>query len=359
VTGGLVVLTDVPTPYREPVFRELQRDVPTTAVYVTQRSTRDWEWWRYLGGHDSRFLARERPSGTLEWIVACRNLVRVLGTLDPRSLVIGGWSNPTSAAALAWARWSRVPVAVWVESTAADLVRHRLREATKSAYLRATRAAIVPGSRSAEYVRQLGCERVIVAPNAVDNDLFTPAHGRADHLPAQILFVGRLAPEKGLDVLLAAMERLGASQSVALTVIGDGPLRASIERRVAGSSLAVSVVGAVRSPREVAAHLATTDLLVLPSRSEPWGLVVNEAVAARVPVVVSDVVGCAPDLVVPGVTGAVFRSGDDQDLARAITEALCIERDERFESACADIADAHSPAACARGFVEFHRSVTG
>ena len=105
---------------------------------------------------------------------------------------------------------------------------------------------------------------------------------------------------------------------------------------------------------------AAADCLVLPSTSETWGLVVNEALATGLPAIVSSGVGCAPDLVTPGVTGEVFPCGDVGSLASALArvrDRLASRRD--FTAACRARAATHSFAAATAGLVEACRAVAG
>jgi len=173
--------------------------------------------------------------------------------------------------------------------------------------------------------------RIFRSPHAVDNDFFaataaphlTPAGRlaarRALGLPAAdfvVLFVGRLNGQKRVEDALAAVARLG--RGATLLVIGDGEREAEYQAKAARLGIAAVWRGFVNQ-RELGRIYAASDCLVLPSDRESWGLVVNEALATGLPVVVSDRAGCAPDLVVPGRTGEQFRAGDVDDFAAALT----------------------------------------
>jgi glycosyltransferase involved in cell wall biosynthesis len=122
------------------------------------------------------------------------------------------------------------------------------------------------------------------------------------------LFVGRLSAEKNLHRLLDAMaeyRRRAGTSAWGLLLVGSGPEADSIERRAQSMRGAVALVG-FKQLAELAQIYATAAALILPSTSEPWGLVVNEAMAAGLPVLVSDRAGSASDLVFPGVNGYVF-----------------------------------------------------
>ena len=155
--------------------------------------------------------------------------------------------------------------------------------------------------------------------DVVDNEFFARAASSARERPSALLrdlglpervflFVGRLSPEKNVPGLLDAMDtytRRAGPGAWGLLLVGSGPDEASIERRVRAQRGRVALLGFKQLP-ELAQLYAAAGALILPSTSEPWGLVVNEAMAAGLPVLVSDRAGSAYDLVFPGINGYVF-----------------------------------------------------
>jgi glycosyltransferase involved in cell wall biosynthesis len=177
--------------------------------------------------------------------------------------------------------------------------------------------------------------KVYSMPYAVDNQRFragaeAAAPGRGAFLAAiglpadrpRILFSGKLTHIKAPDVLLEAFARMGEPKA-SLCLVGDGPLRGRLEARARELGVGTRVLFAgFRNQRELPAFYDAADVFVLPSRQEPWGLVVNEAMNAGRAVVVSDKVGSGPDLVRPGENGAIVPAGDADALAAAFREVL-------------------------------------
>jgi glycosyltransferase involved in cell wall biosynthesis len=138
----------------------------------------------------------------------------------------------------------------------------------------------------------------------------------------QLLFLGRLAAIKGVPVLFEALAKVRGSEApLRLVLIGDGPERATLVEMAArlGISDQVHFAG-YKSQADVAAALQAADVLVLPSFAEGLPVVLMEAMAARLPVIATQIAG-VPELVRPGVNGWLVPPGDVDDLADAIREA--------------------------------------
>jgi glycosyltransferase involved in cell wall biosynthesis len=272
------------------------------------------------------------------WLVLNVGTRRALRRFDPDVVVVGGWNQPAMWAASAFGR----PTVVWVESTLRDeRPGHPLLERAKRRFAGRADAFVVPGRASAAYVRSLGVtdERIHVAPNAVDGAIFGGAEERP-HEGCVFVYVGRLDPEKGLDVLVRAFGGVDGE----LLVVGSGSEEARL-RTLAPAN--VYFVGA-RSREEVADVYAGADVFVLPSLSEPWGMVLNEAAAAGLALVATDAVGAAHELVEERRNGFVVPAGDADALHAAMqTLAANPALRRRFGERSREIAARFTPEAWA------------
>ena len=139
--------------------------------------------------------------------------------------------------------------------------------------------------------------------------------------------------------------------SVEVAFVGSGELAGSLEQFAKTAGLAARFHGFVNQS-ELPAMYASADVIALPSdAAETWGLVINEAMACGVPAVVSDAVGCGPDLVEAGQTGAVFPVGDIAGLAKALASVFAFEPSTTRQR-LADRMRTYSPAGAADGIVE-------
>lgn len=224
---------------------------------------------------------------------------------------------------------------VFCDSTARDRSRTPLKELAKRAFFSRCDVFFCYGQRSRDYILSYGVDEHKVSfrcQAAALPHTYSEKQARemrvssaaGAELQPQFLYVGRLSPEKGLDTLLLAMSQLVRTHPGArLVIAGGGPIRAKLEAMTAqlGLGLNVKFAGSMGIDA-LAQQYAAATALVLPSTSEPWGLVVNESLSYGCPVVVSDACGCVPELVVEGVTGFVFQPGNANELAARLDEAL-------------------------------------
>ena len=345
-------------------------------------------------------------------------IAEAIADSQPEVALIGGWHSITQLRALWACRRLGVPV-LYRGDTNLNSTPYGWRRPvweTKTGFLlRQFAGYLAVGKRAQDYLRHFGAsaDRIFASPHCVDNRFFaeaaaehkTPA-GRAAARAAfgfgadefVVLFAGKLdAIKRPLDLIRALAEEkhfsptksheentkegrresslypsvsqflhlresscgfVGKEQS-ALLVAGAGPLEA--ECRAEAERLGVRAVWAgFLNQTEIAKAFAVADCLVLPSESETWGLVVNEAMATGLPCVVSDRVGCASDLIVPGETGEVFQAGDVVALRAAIEKIRQrIRAGHSYDAACRAKADEHSFAAATKGLLAACRAVTG
>lgn len=185
-------------------------------------------------------------------------------------------------------------------------------------------------------------EKISLTPYVVDNAFFRQRCRTAtEELPKLrkrlriregqkvALFVGRLIPEKSVDVLLRAwqllLDQVLLSEPPLLLLVGDGPLRESLENSLSDELRPYVRFVGFYNQSQLPACYALCDTLILPSSFEPWGVVVNEAMNAGKPVILSDVVGSAQDLVVQGKNGLIFPSGNAAALASATARTFGAE----------------------------------
>jgi glycosyltransferase involved in cell wall biosynthesis len=168
----------------------------------------------------------------------------------------------------------------------------------------------------------------------------------------EVIYARALSKRKGVDLLLEAVRKLPADRrsEIVIVFLGDGELRPELESRaICEPRVHVRFVG-FQNQSQLSAYYHSADLLVLPSiHSETWGLVVNEAMHHGIATVVSEGVGCGPDLVVPGKTGEICSTGSADELAGAISRALNWCTMPRVRERCKTLVAGYSVEDAARG----------
>ena len=365
-----VILTEIIAPYRIPVFNVLARraglDLHVIFLAETDEALRQWRVYKNEICFSHQILPSWRWRAGRSGFLINRGLWSALDKASPQVIICGGYNYVASWEALLWARRHRVAFVLWSESNGRDARRGRAWvESLKAYFLRHCDGFVVPGKASFEYLRSLGSPeaRILTAPNAVDNSLFaiqaenTSAHATEFReklkLPSRfILFVGRLVPEKGVFDLLEAYAKLEGSlrSEVGLVFAGDGVSRQELAQQAKRITPGTVCFPGFAQREDLAGLYALAETLVLPTHSDPWGLVVNEAMACGLPIIVSSVAGCSTDLVEDGWNGYVVPPRDAERLSVAINSLVRQpELKQRMSRHSSERIRKNSPEACADG----------
>ncbi len=345
----VVIITEIIAPYRIPVFNAFAQcdgiDLHVIFLSETDPTQRQWLVYKDEIGFSYRVLPSWRRrvgshSFLLNW-----GAEMALQQASPDFIVCGGYNYVASWQSMSWAHRNRVPFSLWAESTNRDLRSGRAWiESLKIRFLRGCDGFVVPGKSAVEYLKRYDVpqEMIFTAPNAVDTQFFAQgaqairanaaAHRQTLRLPARFfLFAGRLVLEKGTFDLLDAYEALAPSvrNEIGLVFVGDGTARSVLKQRAAFINPGSIQFAGFAQRESLPAYYALADALVFPTHTDPWGLVVNEAMACGLPVISSDAAGCVSDLVENGWNGRVVSAGDVGQLSSAMDE---VARDAELRS---------------------------
>ncbi len=322
-----------PTPYRAPLLDRIASggEIELTVVYAAR--TVAGRTWTVEPEHKAVFLDGITVPG-LHGVLrhdypVTPGIWRVLGETAPDCVVVSGWSTFPSQAALAWCRVHRVPYVLLVESHDDGPKpgwRRRVKETVVPTVVGGADSVLVTGSLARDSVVSLGADpgRVRVFANTVDVERFGDEadrlSARRDELRAGfglerddvgVVTVARLAPEKGIDVLLRA------AGALPVLVVGDGPERGRLEALARELGVRAAFTGDRPLEGVLEAYVAA-DVFALLSSYEPWGVVVNEAAACGLPLVLSERVGAARDLLRDGENGVLVPAEDVDAAADAL-----------------------------------------
>lgn len=356
----IAILTEIIAPYRTPVFNALaaRDDVDLHVVYLseTDKSLREWEVDRTEIRYSYEVLRSYRIRAGGWHLLLTRGMRAALQRYDPHIVIAGGYNYIAMWQAQRWSRARQKPFLLWSESNVADMRRNwRPIETAKRKFIRSCQGFIVPGISAAEYLRtfKVRDDVIFVAPNAVDVERFSRLAARAREdsdsrsrfgLPSRFfLYSGRLVERKGVFDLLTAYATLPEKvrREIGLVFAGDGREREQLFRISRQVKPGTVVLTGFLQRNELAEVYAHAEALILPTYSDTWGLVVNEAIACGLPIIVTRVAGCAADLVKEGENGFVIGTGDCHALSQAM-EKLAIDRTLREQmGACSLEISAH------------------
>jgi glycosyltransferase involved in cell wall biosynthesis len=377
----LGILTSHPIQYQAPLFRALAERVDLTVYFAHEATGNDqaeagfdvsFDWDTDLtSGFRHRFLENisRRPSITRFTGCDTPSIGKVLMADKVDVLAVNGWHLKSYLQAAKAARSLRVPVMVRTDSdleTPRPLVKRALKAIAYPVFFRKYAMFLPAGTRSVQYLRHYGVpeSRIRIVPYCIDVERFSSAADRAranrKFVRAEfgaadgewlVLFAGKLIRRKAIPDLIEALARLSASgKAVRLFVVGSGPLAGELADMANTRRVRTTFVGFVNQSRMPEVY-AAADVLVLPSYIDTWGLVVNEAFACGLPAIVSDRVGCAPDMIMDGLTGTIVPAGNVTRLAQAIDHWTGAHDDAAVRRALDEITARYSPASSAAAFV--------
>jgi glycosyltransferase involved in cell wall biosynthesis len=348
----LAIVVTHPIQYFAPLFRRLAQrpEIDLTVLYASLMGaepytdpgfgkTLAWDV-PLLEGYRYKVLKNYQPGrveGALSFLSP--GVIPELRKGPYDMVVIFGWSTPVCLMALVAARLRRIPVMVYGDSVTLfesqnGWLKRRIKKLVLGALFRRISAFLTMGTLNRAFYQSYGAplKRFFFCPYPVDNDFFAARAERARRqreevrarygIPADLvllLFVGKLLPRKRPQDVLAVLERLQPGQpSLGAVLVGEGELQFSLEAEIQKLGVKNVFLLEFKNQTELPEVYAIADIFVLPSQYEHWGLVANEAMACRLPVVLSDRTGASGDLVTEGENGFVYPCGDVEGFAAAV-----------------------------------------
>lgn len=323
----LMVIFDNFGPYHVARLQALDSLCDLLAVQV-YGSSHEYSWSTPELGQLRCFTLDERSRAQVDPL---SSLVQLIELKRPDVVFIPGWSSKVALYALSCSRRLGIPCVLMSDSQANDSDRVTFVEWVKAQIVRRYSGALVAGTPHAEYAINLGvpAHRIRLGYDVVDNQYFwegaqaaredeTSWRSRLALTKPFFLTSSRFIERKNhlrlIDAYAGYRKNVG-EDAWDLVLLGDGPMRPAIEAAIARLALKESVhLLGFRQYDEIAVYMGLAEALILPSTSEQWGLVVNEAMAAGLPVLVSNRCGSSIDLVIEGKTGYTFDPFDVEEL---------------------------------------------
>ena len=369
----LTVVETHPVQYHAPVYRCLQQDFghDVTVIYGSDSSINgglDIEFgvsvkWDtdLVSGYQPVFLTSIKDQAWRPSIArGYSRLAKAIQASDPDAVLLVGYAHRLYLNAFA-ACSGRYPLLYRAEASDVAKIRNWAKSNARDILLRGLYSRMAGilyiGKNALTHFKRLGVPncRLYRSPYCVDTTSFQPASREAQCRTAVraelgipentivLMFSGKLSERKGPEHIIQAVRSMPDHEREQITClfVGDGKLSDRLYSYAAEwPTVKIRLVG-FKNQSTISQYYYAADCLVLPSLfSETWGLVVNDALWHGRPAVVSSAVGCALDLIVPGITGEVFEAGSVEGLRHAITRARAwISNPEHHESCRAAVAD--------------------
>lgn len=345
----LGILASHPIQYQAPWFRGLAKAANVTVYFAHRQTATDqaksgfnvaFDWDVDLrAGYAHQFLRNVSAAPSVNEFNGCDTpeIAEIIAREKFDAFIVNGWYLKSFLQAARACRQAQTPVFIrgdsqlgmspsWLKRTAKQIT-HRL-------LLRRFDGFFYVGKRNATYLEHYGAsrDRMFFVPHFVDNEWFATraeaARGQRGSkraswgaAPTEVvaLFVGKFVAKKRPRDLLEALHRSGGAEAIAVFV-GSGELEDDLRAEAKRLGVRAFFEG-FKNQSELPLYYASADVLVLPSnRGETWGLVVNEAMACGLPAIVSDAVGCEPDMIDRGETGFSYPLGDVGGLSDRVAE---------------------------------------
>jgi glycosyltransferase involved in cell wall biosynthesis len=331
---SVAFLCDRLGPYHIARLNAANKHIPITAIeFSAKDQTYAWDCIADTGSFQRVTLFNDKPI-TMQTSSTVVNRIRsVLNELRPQVVAIPGWDAPASLIALWWCLETNTSTVLMSDSQEHDEPRVWWKEAIKGRVVKLHSSGFVGGTPHRAYLKSLGMEetRIVTGVDVVDNAFFSEgaetARKNVDSvrqrfsLPEQYFLVScRFIQKKNLLAVLRAYAkyRLAAGDEAwKLVLLGDGPLKQQIiSLREELGLVEMVLMPGFKQYAELPIYYGLAGAFILASTSEQWGLVVNEAMASGLPIIVSSPCGSAPDLVIYGHNGFTFDPTDNDALSQ-------------------------------------------
>lgn len=348
----LGVLVTHPIQYYVPWYKALaaNNQIDLKVYFCYQQTSRgqaeagfgvEFDWnLPLLEGYRYQFLENKAKYPNVSTFFGCDTpeIKEIIKNNKFDAFIVQGWNNKSYWQAIKVCWRQNIPLMIRGDSylETNNLLKRVMKYFVYRWFVPKFDAYLAPGKRAREYYLHYGAnlEKIYFVPHTVDNDFFARKQMQLQSQREKLrqnwkipekavvfLFAGKLIAKKRPDDFMKAVKLASKkNQLVFGLVVGDGPLREGLAKKASEERIPIRFTGFLNQ-NEISKAYAVSDCIVLPSGvGETWGLVVNEAMASLLPAIVSDKVGCGPDLIYPGQTGVIFRCGDVIKLSEIILE---------------------------------------
>lgn len=369
----VAIVTNIPSPYRIPLFEKIaEHPAINLFVYFTAMTDKNRKWvmrlsdkfrYKVLPGFTLRYHGKDLLSYHINL-----SIIKELIRNDYDIVIAGGYASFATQISFFISKLRNIPSILWSGGTINEpsLLR-KISLPLAKFIVKHAEACIAYGTRAREYLISLAAspEKVFIAYNTVDTDFFmqrcSQLKSKKDELKNKmgiknkitVLYIGQLIERKNVKYLLKAYSKLKDGLDVALLIVGDGDQKNELKDLCIKDNINDVFFVAFKQKEELPQYYAMSDLFVLPSVQEVWGLVLNEAMASGLPVITTNKVGASVDLIKNGENGYVVEPSNTEQLYEAMKKILSDPKiRESMGKRSQEIIEEHfTPEHSAKGFI--------
>lgn len=340
MTIKVALIHNIISPYRVPLFEELfsRPEIDFTVYYCSR--TQKQRKWDIIDSTKYRYVVL--PGITIEMgVYTCYfnpSIITeiILGKYDV--VILYGYMDFTTQIAFILSKLMRIPIILWTEGiSSAETGLGRIASPVTDFIVKSVDAIVVPGTLSKDYFISKGAleSNVFVAPNSVRNAFYISESQNylsnrnkvQEELGLKdrkiVIYVGQIIERKGIPYLIDAFQKVSHDfPEAVLLIVGDGDQKCEIEKLCKDKKLQNVIFTSWLSDIEKIRYLSIADVFVLPTNEDVWGLVVNEAMCCRLPVIATDAAGCSKDMIIPGQNGYIVEAKNPDQLYNAIKKVF-------------------------------------
>lgn len=332
----VLLIHNIISPHTESVFQELAKLVNLEVLYCAKKES-NREWQINPKGYSHSILKSikiEFNHKDLFTLIFNPQIINKIKTSNPNVVVISGWDLPTYWIAALYCYLNNIPYVLWSGSTINETSwRRTISKPLVKLIIAGASKYLAYGLKARDYLITLGANSKLikVVYNSINLNHFKSSgnENQKKELIKKynlknkkvILFYGQLVERKNPTLLLRSFKSL-KNKNLVLLIVGSGQRKEHLNKLILEERIKNAYVINDPGDNEILAYYDVADIFVLPSKQEVWGLVVNQAMAKGLAVVVSDNVGCTRDLIVHKKTGMIFPSGNEKRLTESLTTLI-------------------------------------
>lgn len=324
----ILFLTNCPSPYRVAFFNELAKKYDLTVLYEIDQAKNRSEKWKSEEQYDFHAVYLNSLYRKTEGAF-CPEIIKYIKQFRDEIIIVGGYSTPTGMCAILYMKQHHIP---FVLNCDGGMVKNDpwLKRHIKTFFIGSASYWLSTGKVCTDYLIHYGAKKERIYPYTFTSVRLNEIGGASEeckmdiraklgiHENKVVLFVGSFIYRKGLDILLAAVKDL---VDTAIVLVGGDDISAFGPDDGKDYKCHIYIEG-FKTKTELKLYYQAADVFVLPTREDVWGLVVNEAMAAGLPVVTTDQCGAGLELIQNGENGYVVPIGKTEELAQKISMVL-------------------------------------